>query len=85
MQTVSQEEIVKILPKGLMTIPVNLRRKLGFKENGLVRIFAENGRLILEPIFTLPYPVRTYTEKEVEGFLARDKKETKRLKRKRLL
>lgn len=84
-RVVSREEIVRILPKGLMTIPVDLRRRLGFSENSLARVRAEEGKLVIEPVFTLPYKVRTYTDKEVKEFLNLDKKESKVLKRKGLL
>lgn len=78
-------QIVKILPKGLITIPAEKRRKLGFMENGLAKISEEDGKLILEPIFTLSYPVRSYTDSEIKEFLEEDKKESKVLKKKKLL
>jgi len=77
-----QEEIVKFQPKGLLTIPRKFRRLLGFEERGLARIKAEKGRIIIEPVRTLPYSVRTYTDSEIKEFLALDKKETKELKKK---
>jgi len=85
MQTISQEEIIKILPKGLMTIPKKFRRALGFEENGLARVKKEKGRLIVEPIFTLPYKVRSYTDQEIDEFIELDKRESKGLKKKKLL
>lgn len=77
-----QEEIIKIQPKGLLTIPKNLRLKLGFVENSLVRVKEEKGRLIMEAVRTLPYPVRSYTDDEINGFLELDKKQSKELKKK---
>ena len=85
MQVQQQEEIIKILPKGIMTIPKKFREALGFVENGLARVKQEKGRLVLEPVRTLPYPVRTYTKEEIEEFIALDKKESIELKRKKLL
>lgn len=84
MQTVV-EEIIRILPKGLITIPKKLREELGFDENSLVRLKREKGRLIIEPTRTLPYPVRSYTEREIQEFIELDKKESKSLKKKKLL
>lgn len=81
---ISQEEIVKIQPKGLFTIPKKFRVGL-FEENGLARVIKEKGRLIVEPVHILNYPVRSYTDKEVEELLnldARDTKNKKVLKRK---
>lgn len=85
MQQIFQEEIVKIQPKGLITIPKKLRQQLGLEENTLVNMREEKGRLIMEPLRTLPYPVRSYTADEVDEFIELDKKETKQLKKKGLL
>ena len=83
MQQIILEEIVKIQPKGLFTIPKKFRTGL-FEENGLARVKKEKGRLILEPIRTLPYPVRSYSSEEVKEF-DQDKDETKILKAKGIL
>lgn len=80
MQQVSQEEIVKIQPKGLVTIPKKLRQQLGLEENTLVNMRGENGILIVEPLHILPYPIRNYTKSEIDEFIKLDKKETKILK-----
>lgn len=85
MQQIIQEEIVKIQPKGLITIPKKFRQELGLEENGLVRIKEEKGRLVVESVRTLAYPVRGYTEDEINEFFELDKKETKALKKKGLL
>lgn len=85
MQQIIQEEIIKIQPKGLLTIPKNLRLRLGFVDNSLVRVKEEKGRLIMEAVRTLPYPVRSYTHDEIEGFFKLDESESKELKKKRLI
>ena len=85
MQQITQEEIVKVQPKGLVTIPKKLRQKVGLEENGLIRVKEEKGRLVLEPVHTLPYPVRSYTQADIKEFLEFDKKETKKLNKKGLL
>lgn len=78
---ITREEIVKFQPKGLLTIPKKFRQKLGFGEKSLARIKIEKGKLTIEPIRTLSYSVRTYTETDIEEFLALDKGETKELKK----
>ena len=83
MQT--QGKIVKIQTKGLITIPKEYRKELGFEESGLVRVKKGKGRIVIEPVRVLPYPVRSYTKKEIEEFLKLDEKESKRLKKKGLL
>lgn len=85
MQNLFTEDFVKLQPKGLLTIPKKFREELGLEENKLVRIRKEKGRLILEPVRTLPYPVRGYTRGELEEFLKLDQKETEDLKRKRIV
>ncbi|KKQ73810.1 MAG: hypothetical protein US96_C0051G0003 [Candidatus Woesebacteria bacterium GW2011_GWB1_38_5b] len=56
------EQIIKIQGKGLVTIPKNFRDELGLGKNSLARIIKEKGRLILEPLRILKYPVRSYTK-----------------------
>lgn len=73
MQTQSIEEIVKLQPKGLLTIPVNIRKKYGFNANDFIRIKARGGKVYLEPVRTLPYQVRSYTNKDLEEFFELDK------------
>ncbi len=85
MQTIPFEEIIKVQPKGLLTIPKKLRDEIGLEERGLVRVRKDRGRLILEPVRTLSYPVRSYSGKEINGFLALDREDSKILKKKHLL
>lgn len=74
-----QEEIVKIQNKGLVTIPKSFRDELGLKERSLARIRKFKGSLIIEPVRILSYPVRIYTDKEINEFLALDREEGKNL------
>jgi AbrB family looped-hinge helix DNA binding protein len=77
--------IVKIQNKGLITIPKAYREELGLEKGGLARIRRKSGGLVIEPVRVLPYPIRSYTRKELEEFLKLDEKETKKLKKKSLL
>lgn len=77
MQIQTIEEVVKMQPKGLLTIPKNIRTKFGFSENDFVRIKASAGKVYLEPVRTLAYPVRSYTDKELSEFFELDKKLSK--------
>ena len=81
MQQIIQEEIVRIQPKGLITIPKYLRVQLGFDVSKLARIKSEKGRLIIEPVRMISYPVRSYSDEEIKEFLEEDKKETKELRK----
>jgi AbrB family looped-hinge helix DNA binding protein len=84
MQT-NLEEIVKIQPRGLFTIPKKLRTTLGLSDNSLVRVKKEKGRLVVEPVGTFPYSVRSYTEEDIKQFIELDKEESEALKKKRML
>ena len=85
MQNVALEDIIKIQPRGTLTIPKKLRDSVGLRENTLVKVIKEKGRLIIEPVRTLPYPVRSYTIEEIDEFLELDAKETEELKKKGIL
>jgi len=85
MQNIIYEDIVKVQPRGNLTIPKKLRKSVGIEKNSLVRIVKDKGRLIIEPVRAIPYPVRSYTDKEIEEFVKLDAKETKKLKSKGLL
>lgn len=85
MQILPFEEIVKLQPKGLLTIPQKFRKALSLNGNDLVRIRNVKGRLILEPVRTIPYPVRSYTDTELDEFLTLDKEESVKLRKKGLL
>jgi len=81
MQQIIQEEIVRIQSKGLITIPKTFRVKLGLEESTLARVKTEKGRLIIEPVRMISYPVRSYSDREIKEFLEEDKKETKELRK----
>ena len=65
--------LVKILPKGLITIPKKLRLDIGLEENGLARIKKEGKRLILEPVDIISYPLREYSASEIKQFIREDR------------
>lgn len=73
------EQIIQFQPKGLITIPKKLREAVGLQERAIARIKEEKGRLIIEPVRTLPYPVRGYTDEEIREFINLDRKESKQL------
>lgn len=79
-----QEEIVKMQPRGYLTIPSKFRQDWNLTD-GLIRITKKQSSLVLEPIRVLPYPVRSYTDLEIKEFLAEDAKESKELKTKNLI
>lgn len=82
---VSTQDIVKILPKGLITIPKKWRKDLGFEENGLARLQKKGKRLILEPVNIIAHSLRDYSKKEIRQFVKEDQISPKLAKKARKL
>ncbi len=78
------EQIVQLQPRWVFTLPRNLRDGF-FDDNRLAKINRIGRKIIIEPVRTLPYPVRSYTDNEVDEFLELDAKESKELKAKGLI
>ncbi len=74
-QVVSISEIIKVQPRGVITIPRKFRGE-NFAEDSFVRVVKADGKLILEPVTIPRYPVRRYTNNEVAEFLEADKHES---------
>lgn len=85
MQTQSFEDFIIIQPKGLMTIPKRIRKALNLEPKTVAKINVEKGKMTVEPIRTLPYPVRSYTDEELKEFLALDRTEGEELRRKGII
>ncbi|MEK7592740.1 MAG: AbrB/MazE/SpoVT family DNA-binding domain-containing protein [Patescibacteria group bacterium] len=85
MQTIPIEDIIMSQPKGVITLPKKIRDSVGIVERGLLRVRADGGKITIEPVRTLPYPVRTYTDKELAEFLALDQEEGKKLRRLKII
>ncbi len=84
MQTYSYEDIIKLQPRGVFTVPKRLREGL-FDENGIAKITRSGRKLVIEPIKTLSYQVRSYSDPEINEFFELDEKESKELKKKGLI
>jgi len=65
----------QIQTKGVITIPATIRKKLGLDQSDLLKVTADSGKIIMEPVRVLPYPTRKYSGGEVDDFLASDKDE----------
>lgn len=74
-QTLSNNEIIKIQPRGVITIPRKFRDK-NFVGESYIRMTKIKGKLILEPVSIINYAVRKYSDKEVDEFLEMDKHES---------
>ncbi len=81
----NEQEWLKVLGKGMITIPKVWRDELGIDEGEVIRAEKVGSRVILESVRTLPYPVRSYSEDEIKEFIKLDDKETSQLKKKGLI
>ncbi len=75
-----QEEWLKVLSKGMITIPKNWREELGIEEGKMVQAKKVANQVIIEPMIK-PAPYRIYTKVELRQFL-KDDRLPKRLERK---
>lgn len=66
-----QTEWVKILTKGLVTLPKNFRDSVGIREGDVARIKKVGRRLVIEPRDLADYEV--YSNKELTQMLRDDK------------
>lgn len=71
------QTLVRLQPKGLITIPKKIRDAAGFVENSHLNISFQNGKVTLEPIRSYSYPIRSYTDEEIAQFLKDDKLDPK--------
>lgn len=69
---IAQEEFLRILGKGMVTIPKSWRKQLRLEEGSMVRARKEGQSVVLEPM-TKSAPYRVYTKKELQEFLEQDK------------
>ena len=65
------QEWVKILTKGMITIPKSFREELGVKEGEVARIKKIGQRLVIEPREVADYEV--YSDGELKEMLEEDK------------
>ena len=71
---ISNDTIVQIGPKGTFTLPKPLRSLSNLGEGSFVKATFSFGKIILEPARLISYPVRQYTDQEIDEFLQEDKK-----------
>lgn len=67
----NQEELLRILTKGMVTIPKSWRTALGFKEGERIRAIKKDCQIILESI-EQKAPYRIYTQQELNQFIKDD-------------
>lgn len=71
-QDFSQEEWLRVLTKGMITIPKAWRDDLGFKEGGMVKARKSHDTIVIEPV-QRQVPYRIYSKAQLKEFLKSDK------------
>lgn len=66
-----QQEWLKILDKGMLTLPKKWRDELGFTKGKIVKAKKKGRAVIIEPVEE-EAPYRLYTDKEIAAFLKDD-------------
>jgi AbrB family looped-hinge helix DNA binding protein len=66
--------------RGQITLPSDLRRRLGIREGGIVTLEERNGALILRPAAV--FEVTIYGDKDIEGWNAEDRLDDSEKRRK---
>ena len=68
----SQQEWLKMLDKGMITLPKAWRNALGLTKGSLIKARKQGDKVVIEPAEN-KVPYRLYTDKEIKKFLEEDK------------
>ena len=68
----SQDEWLKVLGKGMITIPINWRKELNIKPGDMVKAKKEGERVYIEAPQQKSAPYRTYSDAEIAQFIKDD-------------
>lgn len=68
---IQEQELLRVLSKGMITIPKAWRDVFGFEKGGRVRARKLKNQIIIEPI-RKSAPYRIYSQKELLRFLKDD-------------
>lgn len=67
------QEWLKVLGKGMVTIPKQWREELGIEEGMVVRAKKEGNTVVIESQQNTSVPYRVYSDTEIDEFLKNDK------------
>ncbi len=84
LQSPTQDEAwIKILPKGLITLPKRMREKLDIKAGDIAKVKVSGNSIIIKPRELAEY--RLFTDKEINQWLKDDQLPTKLAKKARAI
>lgn len=67
-----QEEWLKVLGKGMVTLPKKWRDDLNISQGDIIKAKKRGNTVILEPLSTTSVPYRVYSDEEIDQFLRED-------------
>lgn len=68
----NQDEWIRVLGKGMVTIPKKWRDDLGFIEGDMIKAKKQGKSVVLSSTKTLSVPYRIYSDDEIKTFLKDD-------------
>ena len=68
----SQEEWLKVLGKGMVTLPKQWRDELGIVSGDIVKARKRGNMVVIEPQQSKSAPYRVYSDSEIEEFFKTD-------------
>ncbi len=71
-QTFNNQEWLKVLGKGMVTIPKQWRDELGIEEGAVVKARKQGNKVVIETQGTTTVPYRIYSDAEINKFLKED-------------
>lgn len=72
-RTSQREEWLKVLGKGMVTLPKKWRDEMGITQGDIIRAKKEGNKVIIEPLSSKTAPYRVYSKTEIAEFLKSDK------------
>jgi len=67
-----QSEWLKVLGKGMITIPINWRKALNFKQGDILKASKRGNQVIIEAPTQKSVPYRLYSDAEINSFIKDD-------------
>lgn len=69
---INQEEWLKVLGKGMVTLPKKWRDEMGIQNGDIVKAKKEGNKVVIETAQSQKAPYRIYTKAEIDKFLKED-------------
>ena len=71
--TIDQDEWLRVLGKGMITLPKKWRDDLGISEGDIVRAKKNGKQMVIETAKAITAPYRIYSDTEIDKFVEDDR------------